>query len=890
MELEEKQQLEAELRLALQNDEFTLFYQPKIDLVSGEIKGVEALLRWDHPKKGVISPLEFIPLIEETGLIFPIGEWALRTACQQIKSWQKAGMPPLIMAVNLSSPQFYRPNLVKMIERVLKETQLLPELLELEITESMVMDVKTVFPILNDLKRIGVLISLDDFGIGYSSLSYLKQFPIDIIKIDQSFVQNCTVDIKDGTIVKAIVAMAHQLQIEVVAEGVETKDQLIFLQQNLCNKGQGYLFSQPLPQEEFVNQFNEIEKIIKRDGIPPNINKEKWLEQELVNARQELRAQGMVFKFIENGGRFIHTLCDGELMYRLGYTSEKIVGKELYDFLPLPDAKEKYQHYLRAWEGEETVTYEASLNGIWYLATLRPILKGGQVVEVIGSCVDISRLKESEERYRKVVEFSPLGIVIHKDGEILYANPSALEIVQEESLIEKSVTSYIHPDDLNIYKQRIVKMKIGKENPIVEWRLLRRDGQVIDIEIRSVAIPYSGSSATLSMYCDITSRKKVEEDLRIAKKNAENANEMKSMFLSQMSHDLRTPLNTIQGFTQILLSDYDKSRVKEIHKLKKIEGASKHLLNLIDELLDFSAIEAGILKIVREKIHLRTFINHCVNSITENSNNNGVSFFIKPIDSNLYVCTDPVRLKQILDNLLINAIKYNKSEGHVFVYVEKQDSKVIIKVSDTGIGIPKNEINSIFDPFYRSKRNMSNWKGTGLGLAIVAKLTKKLRGEFGVNSEEGVGSTFWVCLPKINGNNRVTKKFENVSPPKQIKDKTILYIEDNLDNIQLIEAMLEIMGTIELISEHSGAAGLKKALEVHPDLIFLDLNLPDIDGLMLLSQLKNNQITQDIPVVVISAEACELKIKEATKRGSYKYIKKPVNMSELHSVIKEVMS
>lgn len=194
------QQLEKDLREALERQEFQLYYQPKLNLASGQITGVEALIRWQHPKRGIISPAEFIPIAEETDLILPIGEWVLRTACTQSKAWQDAGVPSLIMAVNLSVRQLYQPDFVESVERILHETEHVPSYLELEITEYMTMDIIKVLPILRHLKRIGVRISLDDFGIGYSSLFNFKELPIDIIKIDRCFVNNCLVDLKDAVL------------------------------------------------------------------------------------------------------------------------------------------------------------------------------------------------------------------------------------------------------------------------------------------------------------------------------------------------------------------------------------------------------------------------------------------------------------------------------------------------------------------------------------------------------------------------------------------------------------------------------------------------------------------------------------------------------------------
>lgn len=300
--------LETDLKNALKRDEFRLFYQPKVDLSSGKIVGVEALIRWEHPEKGVISPTEFIPVAEKNGLIISIGKWALRTACKQNKVWQNAKLPPMVIAVNLSARQLYQCNLVEMVQEILDETQLAPEYLELEITESMMMDVQHILPIVKKLKHIGVQLSLDDFGTGYSSLYYLKEFPIDKIKIDQSFVRTCVSDTKDATIVKTIIAMAHQLELTVIAEGVETKEQLTFLQQHLCNEAQGYLFSKPVPLNEFEEKVTEIEQIVHRVGIPQEVNRQKLLDEELENARQELeetvrQQQGMIFKFIERNGK-----------------------------------------------------------------------------------------------------------------------------------------------------------------------------------------------------------------------------------------------------------------------------------------------------------------------------------------------------------------------------------------------------------------------------------------------------------------------------------------------------------------------------------------------------------------------------------------------------------
>lgn len=247
----ERLALENSMRRALERTEFVVHYQPQVDLSTGQIVGMEALLRWQHPDLGLIYPSEFISLAEETGLIVSIGNFALKAACRQNKAWQDAGYPPIRMAVNLSAKQFHQHDLAEHIARVLKDTDLSPRFLELEITESVVMkNTMSIESTLYKLKNMGIKVTIDDFGTGYSSLSYLKRFPIDGLKIDRMFIRALATDPNDAAIVKAIIAMAESLNLRVVAEGVETLDQLEYLRSLKCNEIQGYLISRPVPAKE----------------------------------------------------------------------------------------------------------------------------------------------------------------------------------------------------------------------------------------------------------------------------------------------------------------------------------------------------------------------------------------------------------------------------------------------------------------------------------------------------------------------------------------------------------------------------------------------------------------------------------------------------------------
>jgi diguanylate cyclase (GGDEF)-like protein/PAS domain S-box-containing protein len=259
-------QLESDLRVAVEEEQFMIYYQPIVSAADSWITGAEALIRWNHPEQGLISPMDFIPIAEEIGLISTIGEWVLKTACAQNKTWQDAGYPNLLMKVNFSSRQFKDENLTEIVTKVIKETGMPAQLLDVEITESIAM-ADTSIRTLNQLTAMGLHTSIDDFGTGYSSLGSLTRFPINTIKIDRTFIKDITIDVNAEAIIKAIIAMAHSLKMEVVAEGVETEEQLAFLQSEKCDKIQGYLFSRPVPEEEF-------RKLLEQNKISPSpINK-----------------------------------------------------------------------------------------------------------------------------------------------------------------------------------------------------------------------------------------------------------------------------------------------------------------------------------------------------------------------------------------------------------------------------------------------------------------------------------------------------------------------------------------------------------------------------------------------------------------------------------------
>ena len=265
--VQNRKTIEGELHRSLELEQFVLHYQPQVSVADYSLTGVEALVRWNHPEHGLVAPNDFIWVAEATGLIVPLGDWVLRSACRQHLEWQAMGLPPIPIAVNLSAIQFRQRELVDTVKKVVAETGIEPAQLELEITENMVMEnVDTVIGTLNELHSAGYRLSIDDFGTGYSSLAYLRQFPVDRLKIDSSFMQNVNDGTDDAAIVKAVINLAHTLSIGVIAEGVETEEQLMFLREHGCEEMQGFFCNPPVTAEEFGDWYRSSQTLMRSAG------------------------------------------------------------------------------------------------------------------------------------------------------------------------------------------------------------------------------------------------------------------------------------------------------------------------------------------------------------------------------------------------------------------------------------------------------------------------------------------------------------------------------------------------------------------------------------------------------------------------------------------------
>ncbi|MEY2501779.1 MAG: hypothetical protein QOI07_2113 [Verrucomicrobiota bacterium] len=422
-------------------------------------------------------------------------------------------------------------------------------------------------------------------------------------------------------------------------------------------------------------------------------------------------------------------------------------------------------------------------------------------------------------------------------------------------------------------------------------RYVRKDGTLVDVLWSAT---YSAKDRI--MFCvahDVTHRSRIEKALREAKEEADRANHAKSDFLSRMSHELRTPLNSILGFGQLL----DRQSPTEIQRprIRYILSAGRHLLNLINEVLDISRIEAGNLQLSVEPVCIEEAIHEALDLMRPLAAERTIGLATSsPLESSTYVLADRQRLKQVLLNLLSNAVKYTAVSGSVTVaFSDSTKGLTRISVRDNGAGIAVDKLARLFTPFDRLGAEQSTVEGTGLGLALCQRLVQAMHGSIGVNSNLGTGSTFWLELPKAESPLQgLAAQMNSTASERATEEESrrILYIEDNFSNVTLVEQMLAERPALELMTAMQGRVGLELARQHSPDLILLDLHLPDMPGWQVLAQLKADHLTRTIPVVVISADATVPQVKRLLSAGARAYLTKPLDIGEFFRVLDEALA
>lgn len=512
---------------------------------------------------------------------------------------------------------------------------------------------------------------------------------------------------------------------------------------------------------------------------------------------------------------------------------------------------------------------------------------------------EIEERKQVEDRFKLVVESAPNAIILVDSNGIIqlvnsqtenYFGYSRKELLGKKiELLVPNASGMNHQNLRSKFISHPTARSMGVAGDLFG---LRKDGTIIPIEVGLNPLRINEETFILTSIIDITERKKADEIIKAAKAEAEQANIAKSEFLSRMSHELRTPLNSILGFAQLMdMGELAPSHKKGVHQIMK---SGKHLLDLINEVLDISKIEAGHLTISPEPVEIYGIISETVDIVRHIAEENQISLEFDPsIFKKLFVKADRQRLKQVLLNLINNAVKYNRVGGSVKVECKAIDSERLMRISvtDTGMGLVQENIEKLFNPFVRIDEERNGVEGTGLGLTISKRLIEAMGGKIGVESERGKGSIFWVELPQSESQkDRHERNGDFIKSETKTANisGTLLYIEDNYSNIQLVEQIIEThRPSIRLITDMYGKNAVQLAIDYKPDLILLDLDLPDIYGNKVIKLLQSEPRTVEIPVIILSADAMTKQIEQLMEAGAKNYLTKPIDVVQFLMVVDE---
>ena len=588
---------------------------------------------------------------------------------------------------------------------------------------------------------------------------------------------------------------------------------------------------------------------------------------------------------------------DGEIVASDGLDAEEALGiiRSLADG---PAASE------RAGNGSLLSVHMSSGRLIIVASRLTPYFGADEVarLEELAALADLAlarnQLVDSQLRLAAIVESSEDAILSKTlDGTITSWNRGAERIYgyRSEEILGKHVSLLVPAEIDNEVPEILERVRAGETISSYDTKRRTKDGMIIDVSltispVRDAAGMVMGVSTIAR---DVTERIQMQREREAAREEADRANREKSEFLSRMSHELRTPLNAVLGFAQLLDMDLVTPQQKE--STAEIIKAGKHLLELIDEVLDIARIEAGRLRLSLEPVDALQAIDDCISLLTPLANGEGVTLSLDrrgPLDRSVYVIADRQRLKQVLLNLISNGIKYNREDGNVRVSVEPtEEGRLKVDVADSGHGIPAARMEKLFAPFERLGAEGSGVEGTGLGLALSKPLVEAIGGTISVVSEVGTGTTFSVEL--ASAQDHAPEEDENISMDDRTAPSTkraLLYIEDNLSNLKLVERLVARRPLIELITAMQGSIGVTLARDNRPDLILLDLNLPDIPGEEVLARLQSDPRTAELPVVVISADATPGQVRRLLDAGARAYLTKPIDVSDFFRIVDDFCS
>jgi PAS domain S-box-containing protein len=636
---------------------------------------------------------------------------------------------------------------------------------------------------------------------------------------------------------------------------------------------------------------------------------ERVKERTATLAESETRLEAIVENiphmiFVKDAAdlRFVRVNKGGEEL--LGYSRAELIGKNVYDFFPKEQA-DFFTSIDRAVlaSGELIDIPEDKIrtpNGDKLFHTKKiPILDAsGRPCFLLGISEDITErkqveeaLRHSREHYRLLFECNPYPVWVFdlETLAFLAVNEAAVHHYgySRGEFLSMTIKDIRPEKDIPALLENLAKPSSNFEIPEI-WQHRKKDGSIIDVEITTRRVSFAGKPAELVLVNDMTQQLRGEKALKQAKEEADRANQAKSEFLSRMSHELRTPMNAILGFAQLL--ELEKLTPEQMESVNHIIRGGRHLLELINEVLDISRIEAGRLTLSAEPVELAEALRETIDMVRPLAVDREVRVASSPACDH-YVLADRQRLKQVLINLISNSIKYNRRGGSVTISCQQNGERLRISIADTGMGIDADRMKQLFTPFERLGADQSKIEGTGLGLAVAKRLVEAMAGSIGVESVVGQGSTFWLEFPVTQSPlaraqlGEGESKLQHVGQVEPAEKRRVLCIEDNRSNLRLIERVILRRPAIELLSAPDGMSGLKLVKQRAPDLILLDLNLPDMHGHEVLKQLKSDPRSVEIPVVVISADAMTAQKERLLAAGASEYLTKPLNVQKFLSVL-----
>ncbi len=596
----------------------------------------------------------------------------------------------------------------------------------------------------------------------------------------------------------------------------------------------------------------------------------------------------------------------------LGYTEEESLATPFVDLVHPDDIAATQREMEKLAQGAETISFANRYrckDGTyrWLSWNSVPVLEEGLIYAVARDVTAWREMEEalrrSEERFRSIVETANDAIIVIDQNGIIEAFSRSAESIfghSADEVLGRNVSILVpppHHEDHDRYVARHLATGERLLSPNRETTALRKNGEEFPIEITVSEVRVAGELRFTGVIRDISVRKQMEDELRQAKEAAENASLAKSNFLSRMSHELRTPLNVVLGFGQVL--QLDALDPEQAEAVDYILRASRHLLNLIDEVLDIARIEAGRLLLSIEPVRADEILTEAMMLSRPLADQRGITLHAGFGTETAHVLADRQRVKQVLLNLVANAIKYNCEGGAVTIACDRREAALRFAIIDTGPGIPEEEIPHLFVSFERLGAEVTDVEGTGLGLALSKYLTEAMGGTIGVESSVGRGSTFWFELPvgeppdgrptaaDLDGSADAAENERQAIEPGV--RRLVLYIEDNLANLHLMERIFTRRLSVSLLAARQGGQGLELAREHRPDLILLDLHLPDMSGRDVLRELKANPSTREIPVVMVTADATAGQRDRLLNAGAYAYLTKPIEVKELLEVTDSIL-